>query len=154
MGWEHRGGEWLSRGTPLRGLKKARPGLPKRRGGWGGGTQPRKKVHLKFNYIYWRSIVSKTGCWIHWFHLLLTSTQWGWCYILLPHVWIFSSLNVFPKLTKEVGFKPSLTSKLIIFLPASSVDHALESALGSGSSLCGTLGGQPRESDKQHVVGC
>lgn len=136
--------EWLSRGRPLGGLKKAHnagPGLPKRRGGWGGGTQARKKVPLKFNYIYWRSIVRKTGCWIHWSHSLLISTQWGWCYILLSHAWILSSLDVFPKLTKEVGFKPSLTSKLIIFLAASSVDHALESALGSGGSLSVELPG-------------
>lgn len=57
------GREWLSRGRPLGRLKKAHnagSGLPKRRGGWGGGTQLRKKVPLKFNYIYWRSIVHKT----------------------------------------------------------------------------------------------
>lgn len=136
--------EWLPGSSPLGGWKKASqrsnagPGLPKRRGGWGGCTQQRKKVPLRFNYVYWRPIVSKTSCWTHWSHLLLTSTQRCWCCILLPRVWTLIVCVPFPS-----SCKPSLTSKLIIFLSAFSGDHVLESALGSRSSVCMELGVGP-----------
>lgn len=155
-GWELRG-ENVAGSSLLGGWKKASqrsnagPGLPKRRGGWGGCTQQRKKVPLKFHYIYWRPTVCKTGCWTHWSHLLLTIlTQQCWCYILLPHVWTLIVCMPFPS-----SRKPRLTSKLIIFLSAFSVDHVLGVTGQQEFSVHGVWSGATTvdEAEKKRVIG-